>query len=208
MLIACLLFMALSVLSIHDSEATTFSYSFYGVTNCILDYSNEIGLHNPNPYDESIQLPFFGRFSIDDEDYFIDNDDDPYYIGYQLSNFLIYIGGYEFVAWPQWAFFVDGSNSLYSMGVSSSLANILDEHWFELGLSLDVASPFDVTNSSGGLLHVMGLTTTQRGEVDFFGEISNWYIQPVTPVPEPSTIFLLGIGSVGLACYARKRGKA
>jgi hypothetical protein len=204
-LIACFLFV---ILSFHESEATTFSYTFYGVTNCILDYSNEIGLYSPDPYDESIQLPFFGRFFIDEEGYFIEYDSglDPYYIEYNLRNFVIYIGGYEFIAGPGWAFFLDGHNSLYTMGVSSSLANILDEHWFELQMFLDVDSPFDVTNSSGGSLHVMGLTTHERGEVDFFGEISNWYIQPVTPVPEPSTVFLLGIGIIGLALCARKRG--
>jgi hypothetical protein len=76
----------------------------------------------------------------------------------------------------------------------NEIANI-----FLYGLNGLTAASFDSVSSTAGYIsqaHIQGITE---------GDASSWVVQGKTPVPEPGTMMLLGIGMFGLAVYGKRR---
>ena len=86
--------------------------------------------------------------------------------------------------------------------------SITDRYWIEIDITdVELGASFWglVELNSSGLLDVT--LTRERGDFFFAESTLNAHGCETAPVPEPSTILLMGIGLLGLVGYSRKRSK-
>lgn len=193
---------------IPSANAVLFEYEFEGDITYAFDNSGTIDFSSTSTY--------FGTLSYETSGA-SDTTWDPTWGNYDgvIQEFNVTIGTSTF--------------SLSSSG--TNYIKVIDRSWDHLDFYADLLGPsaigtqmagLELSDQSGTALSSDALPTSidfsdfnsprrlilGNSDSDFFMNGSNLTkFQPVSPVPEPSTIVLMGLGLVGLAGYGRKKFK-
>ncbi|MBN2429556.1 MAG: PEP-CTERM sorting domain-containing protein [Deltaproteobacteria bacterium] len=107
----------------------------------------------------------------------------------------------------QWAFDLIGENSAFLLKTGTGQGGGSYQYWLFLNLAESDYATFLIGNEYYSVFDdVDGATKTITLDISNIESVSHVSLAPA-PVPEPSTILLLGGGLLGLGIYGRKRGK-
>lgn len=149
------------------------------------------------PADFEVPYDVVNSATLSIDAYWVNGGNDPVYVEGSLAGNLTNGGSFENPSWDwSWSTW---SYSVYNPGYDSPATT-----------AFDILSTFDVW-ANGDTLDII-IQATQDAWYDFEGiltlassTLTLDYDNDVAPVPEPSTLLLLGSGLAGFALYRRKR---